>query len=274
MWLERKLEWLVAAWVIWAAIGAVAVGSGCATEGDETLPVVGVSGSPEADEEEFKADGETGPVLPNDIHYVRHSAEYRAAFLQAYGGATARLERMVEEESLEEGTWAVALDGDETVWSNALYEQERALLGLGYTRTSWGRWVRSKRATALPGAVAFLRRVHELGGRVAIVTNRTRTECPYSEQNAREIGLEYDVMLCKVSTSEKEARWRAIEAGTASPTLPPLRVVMWVGDNIQDFPDLDQELRRGDDAAFADFGDQFVMLPNPMYGSWERNPVE
>ena len=26
--------------------------------------------------------------------------------------------------------------------------------------------------------------------------------------------------------------------------------------------------------AFADFGDQFVMLPNPMYGSWERNPVE
>jgi len=48
-------------------------------------------------------------------------------------------------------------------------------------------------------------------------------------------------------------------------------VVMFVGDNIQDFPLLTQEVRREPDAAFAKFGDSFFVLPNPMYGSWEKN---
>jgi predicted secreted acid phosphatase len=50
-------------------------------------------------------------------------------------------------------------------------------------------------------------------------------------------------------------------------------VVAFVGDNIQDFPGLDQSLRRreDEDEAFAAFGARFFVLPNPMYGSWERN---
>jgi len=49
--------------------------------------------------------------------------------------------------------------------------------------------------------------------------------------------------------------------------------VMWVGDNIQDFPRLRQDIRSSSDSAFAEFGDRFIVLPNPMYGSWERNPL-
>jgi predicted secreted acid phosphatase len=52
-----------------------------------------------------------------------------------------------------------------------------------------------------------------------------------------------------------------------------MRVLMWVGDNIQDFPHLSQDIRKQGDAAFADFGEGFVVLPNPMYGSWTRNSL-
>ena len=45
----------------------------------------------------------------------------------------------------------------------------------------------------------------------------------------------------------------------------------FVGDNIQDFPGLSQAIRKQGDEAFADFGARFFVLPNPMYGSWEKN---
>ena len=50
----------------------------------------------------------------------------------------------------------------------------------------------------------------------------------------------------------------------------PLDVVAFVGDNILDFPGLTQAIRQGGDAAFSDFGVRFFLVPNPMYGSWER----
>ena len=79
-------------------------------------------------------------------------------------------------------------------------------------------------------------------------------------------------VAASADTLPVSVRWfRA--AGTAPSPLPPLRVLMWVGDNIQDFPRLRQDVRTASDSAFASFGDRFIVLPNPMYGSWERNPL-
>ncbi len=49
---------------------------------------------------------------------------------------------------------------------------------------------------------------------------------------------------------------------------------MWLGDNIGDFPQLDQSVRLQSDAAFADFGTRFIVFPNPTYGSWQDNPQD
>ena len=54
-------------------------------------------------------------TLPNDLKWVRDSAEYHALVLQAYRAATARVERSVEPASSRaRGGWAVVLDADET----------------------------------------------------------------------------------------------------------------------------------------------------------------
>ena len=68
-------------------------------------------------------------------------------------------------------------------------------------------------------------------------------------------------------------RFRAVQAGTAPSPLPPLEVVMWVGDNVGDFPGATQAIRTQPQAAFAEFGRGWFVLPNPMYGSWERTPL-
>ena len=46
--------------------------------------------------------------------------------------------------------------------------------------------------------------------------------------------------------------------------------VVFVGDNILDFPGLTQAVAKSKDAALEPFGTKFCMVPNPMYGSWQQ----
>ncbi len=242
-----------------AVVLVVLAGGGCATSGRTSAPRPGASPA----------------VPPLAIHWVRDSAEYRAATVQAYRMATRRVD--VVGASMPPGSWAVSLDADETVLDNSLYQKERAMAGLPYTPESWRAWVARKEATAIPGAAAFLRRVKEMKGTIVIVTNRRQSECADTEENFRALSLPFDAMLCRPdgdSTADKEPRYDSIAAGTAVPGLRPLEIVLWVGDNIQDFPQLRQEMRKAGETAFMEFGGRFVIIPNPMYGSWENNAPE
>lgn len=212
---------------------------------------------------------ETPPKpLPLTTHWVRNSAEYQAILLQTYTLATERLERKAAGKAA--GTWAVALDADETVISNSLYQKELFEQEQTYSRDTWNAWARRQEATALPGARQFLEHARRLGGKIAIVTNRTTEICDATEANFQALKLPFDVILCRSDDRRKEPRWESVQNGTASPELPPLEILMWLGDNIEDFPGWNQEKRTNGD--FGDFGDKFLVIPNPMYGSWPRNP--
>ncbi|MCG6954841.1 MAG: 5'-nucleotidase, lipoprotein e(P4) family [Gemmatimonadetes bacterium] len=209
------------------------------------------------------------PALPGAIVWVRRSAEYRALSRQAYTLAAAHLRDTVP--TLGDATWGVILDADETVLDNSEYERRRALLDSAYTEASWAEWVNEAAAPAVPGAVTFTRTVHALGGRVVIVTNRADVLCGPTRANLDRLGVDPDLVLCqRPGEGDKNPRFRRVQEGTASPDLPALTVVEWLGDNIQDFPGLTQAMR-GDAAAYAPFGHAFFVIPNPMYGSWQRN---
>jgi len=207
----------------------------------------------------------TGPAVdPLEIRWVRESAEYEALVREVYRAAQARVEDASVD--LAAGSWGVILDADETVLNNAAYQSERARQGLGYTSESWAGWVKRREATALPGAAAFLNRVRELGGRIAIVTNRRANVCDDTKANFEALALIYDAMLCRTDAEDKNPRFEAVERGTGG--APPMKVVAWVGDSILDFPKQSQKIRGQGSEAFADFGTRFFVLPNPMYGSW------
>jgi 5'-nucleotidase (lipoprotein e(P4) family) len=231
--------------------------------GPAQAPAAPASAAPALAPEGFRA--------PDSIRWVRDSAEHRALFRQVYRAAAAHVEH--EASTRAPGTWAVVLDADETVLDNSLYQLERARAGLPFDAASWTAWCARREAVPLPGAAAFLSRVQALGGKVVIVTNRAAAECPDTEAVFRAQGLAYDAMLCRpaASPSDKNPRFEAVARGATPAGLPPLEVVAFVGDNILDFPQKSQALRKEPDEAFAPFGTRFFVLPNPMYGSWEKN---
>lgn len=209
-------------------------------------------------------------TLPNDIRWFRTSAEYRALARQAYQVASDRMPELAN--GLAAQSWAVIMDADETVLDNSEYQRRRAMLDSGYTEASWAAWVNERAAPAIPGAPELTRRVHSLGGRVAIVTNRADSLCTSTRANLQRVGIEADVVLCQAAgSSDKNPRFQRIQSGTAVAGVPPLNVVAWFGDNILDFPGMTQAARN-DPRALAEFGRRWFILPNPMYGSWQQNP--
>lgn len=208
--------------------------------------------------------------LPPNIRWVRSAAEYQAIVVQTYRAATRHVERAAYGRA--PGTWAVILDADETVVSNLPYQEERARLGQSYSSESWYAWVRRREATPLPGAAAFLQRVHALGGRIAIVTNRRAAECDDTKAVFARHALIYDAMLCRPyeGPSDKNPRFEAVARGVAMNVPGPIDVLAFLGDNIQDFPGLSQDAITPDALVLTRFGEEYFVLPNPMYGSWER----
>jgi 5'-nucleotidase (lipoprotein e(P4) family) len=214
--------------------------------------------------------GTSTDSIPLSLRWYRASAEVHALFVQTYRNATDALAPLAAAQNGK--PWGIVMDADETILDNSMYQQGRG--GRGYTPETWEVWVRSKKATALPGAADFINRVRALGGKVSIVTNREENVCAETEQNLRAVGLNVDQVLCKPPTSgDKNPRFAAVQGGTAPSKLPAMKVVMFFGDNIQDFPMLTQDVRKGGAAGYAEFGRTWFVLPNPLYGSWDKNPV-
>lgn len=206
--------------------------------------------------------GSPGSELPDSIRWVMSSAEYRASAIQAYLGATAQVERLAAARKSSDRPWAVILDADETVLSTVEYQKSCTLSPC--TKTAWLEWIHQKKAPPVPGAVGFLSRVHAVGGTIAIVTNRRERACQDTADNLNAFDIPFDEILCRPNddrADEKAPRWAKV-AEEAD-------VLMWVGDNIKDFPGLDQSLRDKGEDAFAAFGTRFILIPNPMYGSWK-----
>lgn len=210
----------------------------------------------------------TADSIPLAIRWFRNSAEQRVLYHQVYRAAGDRLRELAVGQA--PGSWAVILDADETVLDNSEYQIRIARRGLRFDTVTWNAWAREETATALPGAVEFTRLARELGGRVAIVTNRDASVCPHTRRNLERLGVPVDAVLCQDGPSDKNPRFHAVEQGVEG--LPPVRVLLWVGDNIRDFPGQDQPLRTAPQSALSPFGDRWFLLPNPMYGSWERLP--
>lgn len=206
------------------------------------------------------------PSLPDSVHWYRDSAEQRAIYVETYRAAAASVRSLSK--GLTARSWAVILDVDETVLDNSDYQKRQALAGQGFDPKTWEAWINERHATALPGAKEFIDSVtDQLHGHVIFVTNRLQSQCAATEDNLRAQGIRYDRILCDaVGDGNKNPRFRAVAEGGAGEAQS---VLLWVGDNIQDFPGLSQA---NASAESSQFGVRYFVLPNPMYGSWMKNP--
>ena len=226
------------------------------------------------------------------VLWMQHAIEYRVACQQAFATARAVLPAAIADRSstalAQQGAGVAALppaiitDLDETILDNSAFAARR--IRDGEAATSWTAWVNERKATAICGAVEFLQFAQQQGARVIYVTNRDHDkEEAATRDNLRALGCPLvedageDLVLCRGEIGDKEARRQHVAKR--------YRVVMLLGDNAADFvggvdapkdgPDRagrcrEVESQRGElIAALGDrWGRQWIVLPNPVYGSW------
>jgi 5'-nucleotidase (lipoprotein e(P4) family) len=206
---------------------------------------------------------------PDGLHWFRDSTERKAVYIEVYRAAAESARKLSQ--GLLPQSWGVILDIDETILDNSEYQRRLALSGRKYEASTWDAWVQEVAAPVLPGAKTFIDTViDDLHGQVILVTDRTQKQCPITEQNLKKVFIRYQQILCDdTGKRDKNARFRAVLDGDPGAGIPKVNVLIWVGDNIRDFPHLDQ----GSPGDEAEFGLHYFVLPDPMYGSWQSVPT-
>lgn len=217
--------------------------------------------------------------LPRDVQWITQSVEYAALTTQVYRTAWP----IVREIALSQTeNWVVVFDVDETVLDNSQYAVERVSVDSGFTQQSWTHWVRRKAAPSVPGARAFIDSVRSLGeqAHVAFITDRKSLNEQPTVENLKAQGLmeEGDLVLTKTGAEDsKEDRRRCLETGAGRcEKTGPLVIIALFGDNIRDFIPMQglanaRNYRENELPKDDRWGKKFFVLPNPNYGSWERD---
>ena len=231
---------------------------------------------PAGDENPWQCPAPQNQKLSSALHWFRDSLEYCRLTTGVYDAAL----RAAYRQAVRYGPkgWIVFMDADETVLDNSLYEYERERCGSHYTGPTWAKWIKDGIAGAIPGAVAFTQTVHALGGLVAIVTNRDIGNDVVTRTNLKTLGIwfDYEIGQKEGEPSEKSQRWRDAVAILAQRVGGSPRPVLWLGDQVTDFPILDanghivRAMSQHD--AGSHIGSRYFLLPNPVYGNWSHNP--
>jgi len=220
---------------------------------------------------------QTGAIL-----WTQSSAEYRALAYQTFVLARLRLDENLRSHELRRNIRrspqraAVIVDADETVLDNSRFQAELVLRGLPYDSQAWRAWCQRAEAGAVPGAVDFLTYAARRGVRVFYVTNRRQAEKAGTIANLQKLTFpnvsdETVMVRDDGASSSKESRRQKVAAR--------YRIVLLVGDNLNDFTDTFASKSIADRAAQVDheraqFGTRFIVVPNPMYGDWENAVYE
>ena len=231
--------------------------------------------------------------------WTQVAAEFRGASIQAY-----RLARLRLEQALEDSSWtaareqeepyrskppAVILDVDETVLDNSPYQARLIRRAGTYGPDTWGPWVREARAPAVPGALAFTRFAHDRGVRVFYVTNRDADLEEPTARNLERLGFPMADTLDVLLTEGERPGWDGTKVARREHVADDHRILLLVGDNLGDFTDEPQPGRwvradavnrpEGRPARAPRVGDRWwgrrwIVVPNPVYGSWEDAALE
>lgn len=217
------------------------------------------------------------------VLWVQTSGEYRAAALQAWRGATQTLDQ-----ALADSTWsaateqsgdfshlppAIVVDADETVIDNSPFEAQLVIDNATFSASRWSDWVGQRRAPAVPGAVAFLNAAAARGATVFYVTNRDHSDEAATLDNLRSLGLpigaDRDVLLTR-----GENGWDSDKGPRRAHVAKEFRIVLMAGDDLNDFVS-GSRTAVAERLALTDhyrdyWGERWIVLPNPLYGSWER----
>ena len=199
--------------------------------------------------------------------FIQRSAEYHALCLQAFNIARLRLDESLKHTSSKPR--AIITDVDETILDNSADEVNKGLRGIPFNTVDWYKWTAKAAADTIPGALNFLKYAASKNVEIFYITNRDEVDRAGTLQNLQHFGFpnaDNAHLLIRLNTSGKEARRHQVMADHD--------VILLLGDNLSDFSMLfdkksvEERLQSTKELA-NEFGNRFIVLPNPVYGDWE-----
>ena len=199
--------------------------------------------------------------------WYQNAAEVDALYQQGYNVATNKLKELLKQPTNK--PYSIVLDIDETVLSNIPFQVKMVKDGTAFNPKLWDEWVQKAEATPVAGAKEFLQFADKNKVQIYYISDRTDAQVDATIKNLEAQGLPVQgrdhLMLKKEGDKSKEGRRQEVIKHT--------NLVMLFGDNLVDFAEFSTKSEADRDKMFeqlkAEFGDKFIVFPNPMYGSWE-----
>ena len=202
------------------------------------------------------------------VLWQQHAGEYRALSFQAYNFARISLIERLKQVG-NDRKYCVVVDVDETVLDNSPFQGYQIRNGKTFDSKHWNNWTSKGIADTVPGALGFLQFAAAHNVETFYLTNRDTSEMKGTLYNLKTLGFpnaDKAHILLKSNTSDKEPRRQQI--------LENYHILLLCGDNLSDFSNIYYRSGKNTieqvNAAQKEFGTHFIVLPNPMYGDWEK----
>ncbi len=205
--------------------------------------------------------------LVMSVLYQQRAAECKALYYQAFNIAHLMLDNDLDKKDIK-GKRAVVVDIDESILDNSPFEAKMITQNAKFPN-DWNNWVELAQAKAVPGSVDFLNYAVSKGVEVFYITNRTQKDATIKNLKEQKFPMvdSLHLMLKQDSTASKEKRRKKV--------MEKYHIVLLMGDNLADFSEVydknNPEIRDAKTNELRnEFGKKFIVLPNAMYGDWER----
>jgi 5'-nucleotidase (lipoprotein e(P4) family) len=232
----------------------------------------------------------------NAVLWSQSAAEYDALALQAFNQAARTLAAAKADPTFNaldaaeqsplpaDAPLAIITDIDETVLDSSAFNADliRNPIDVRLPPAEahkafddrWNAWVAQREAQPVSGALAFLTQADKDGIAIFYVTNRKDPEKAETCNNLIQVKLPLRDCAKNVLTRNEEDG-RGKQKGSRRKAIGAThRVVLVLGDNLGDFADGIYASLEARDKITTDhaswWGERWIMLPNPMYGSWEE----
>jgi 5'-nucleotidase (lipoprotein e(P4) family) len=219
--------------------------------------------------------------------WMQRSVEYKANALTVYALARLRLD-----EALADRNWtaapaeqkgdfqnlppAVVLDVDETVLDNSKYQVWLMRADQSFSTKTWNQFCAAKISAAIPGAVEFAKYAESKGVKVFYVTNRSAGTEKDTRANMEKLGFPLGGNVDTFLMQGEKPDWTGAKSTRRAAIAKDYRILLNIGDNLGDFDDRyrssEADRVKAYEAGMPYWGKQWLMLPNPTYGSFDTAP--
>jgi acid phosphatase len=235
------------------------------------------------------------PPVPADDNlnatlWMQHSVEYAGSTETAFALAKIRLNEALKDKGWtaapaeQSGNFAnlppaIICDLDETLLDNSAYQAWNVTAGTSFSNETWSKFVAAKISKAVPGAVDFANYAASKGITVFYVSNRTVDGESATRDNMAK--LAFPMGSGNVDTflmANEQDGWGSKKGSRRAVVAKDYRILLLLGDNFGDFVDAykgtEAERKQVFDANATHWGHDWIVLPNPTYGSFEAVPYK